>query len=166
MPEYTRKPNCECCQCGTQIYRTPSAQNKGNVFCSKDCYGIFKSKFVKCVVCGITYVGSQKHSKTCSRTCSNKNRAGMYYNKSTKIFPNVSQQRLAVLKKIFNFDCCMVEGCTYSKTYDIHRFIPGKLGGEYVIGNMFAICPNHHAEVTRNLTSFIKVSDSCLREDV
>jgi hypothetical protein len=57
----------------------------------------------------------------------------------------------------------MVEDCDYCRTYDVHRFVPGKDGGEYVVGNMFAICPNHHAEVTRNLIHLEKLGDDLLR---
>jgi len=68
-----------------------------------------------------------------------------------------------MLKEAFHFDCCMVSGCNYNKTYDIHRLVAGKQGGRYEIGNMFALCPNHHAEATRGLTKFEKVSDCELR---
>jgi hypothetical protein len=45
----------------------------------------------------------------------------------------------------------MVDGCSYARTVDLHRLVPGRDGGEYVVGNMVAICPNHHAEVHRRL---------------
>lgn len=54
-------------------------------------------------------------------------------------------------------------GCTYDTTFDIHRFVPGAEGGEYKIGNMFAVCPNHHAEVTRGFIEFEKVNACTLR---
>jgi hypothetical protein len=57
----------------------------------------------------------------------------------------------------------MVEGCTYHRTYDIHRFIEGRFGGDYIIGNMFAICPNHHKEIHRHLILVEKVNDQLLR---
>ena len=57
----------------------------------------------------------------------------------------------------------MVEGCDYEKTFEIHRLVPGKEGGAYEVGNMFAICPNHHAEVSRGRINLEKVSDSILR---
>ena len=57
----------------------------------------------------------------------------------------------------------MVDGCNYSKTYDIHRLIEGKNGGKYVIGNMFAICPNHHAEAHRHILQFTKINDYQLK---
>ena len=57
----------------------------------------------------------------------------------------------------------MVEGCGYDKTYDIHRLIPGKQGGKYETGNMFAICPNHHAETHRKLIILEKINDYSLK---
>lgn len=57
----------------------------------------------------------------------------------------------------------MVEGCDYSLTFDIHRITPGCKNGEYIIGNMYAICPNHHAEVTRSLIYLEKIDDQTLR---
>ena len=67
-----------------------------------------------------------------------------------------------LLKASFAFSTCMVRGCKYDKTFDIHRYLAGADGGEYVIGNMFAICPNHHAEVHRGLASFEKINDHTL----
>jgi predicted restriction endonuclease len=57
----------------------------------------------------------------------------------------------------------MVEDCKYDKTYDIHRHKPGKEGGKYELGNMFAICPNHHAEITRGLVMVEKLDEKTLR---
>jgi len=75
----------------------------------------------------------------------------------------MSRKRLETLKKEFQFDTCMIEGCSYNRTYDIHRVIEGKNGGEYKIGNMFAICPCHHAEITRKIIEVEKVDDKTLR---
>jgi hypothetical protein len=57
----------------------------------------------------------------------------------------------------------MVDGCDYDRTFDIHRFVSGRSGGHYGIGNMFAICPNHHAEVTRKIIKLEKINDYTLR---
>lgn len=72
---------------------------------------------------------------------------------------NQSRRKLNLLKNTFNFLCCMVQGCDYNITFDIHRFVPGNQGGKYEIGNMFVICPNHHAEVSRGIIEFEKISD-------
>ena len=81
----------------------------------------------------------------------------------TLILKNTTILRIATLKSAFNFDSCMVEGCSYNTTYDVHRFVHGKHGGEYVIGNMFAICPNHHAEIHRGIMTVEKVNNYTLR---
>ncbi len=57
----------------------------------------------------------------------------------------------------------MVLGCDYDKAYDIHRLVPGKEGGSYEFGNMFAICPNHHAEVSKGLIKLEKINNCQLR---
>jgi|TARA_B110000503_G_C6855195_1_gene292513 predicted restriction endonuclease len=57
----------------------------------------------------------------------------------------------------------MVSGCTYNRVYNVHRFIEGKNGGKYEIGNMFAICPNHHGEYHARLINFEKISDCELK---
>jgi predicted restriction endonuclease len=57
----------------------------------------------------------------------------------------------------------MVVGCNYNTLFEIHRLFPGREGGKYEIGNMFAICPNHHAEVERGYIELIKISDSELK---
>ena len=46
---------------------------------------------------------------------------------------------------------------------NVHRFIEGKNGGKYEIGNMFAICPNHHGEYHARLINFEKISDCELK---
>ncbi len=57
----------------------------------------------------------------------------------------------------------MIVGCSYKKTFDIHRLISGKSGGKYEIGNMYAICPDHHAEVSRGSIALEKIADDQLR---
>lgn len=50
-------------------------------------------------------------------------------------------------------------GCGYDSCYEIHRLIEGQHDGKYEVGNMFAICPNHHTEAHRGLIKFEKISD-------
>lgn len=154
-----RIPNTECTVCKKQIYRRPNQIEQSLRFCSKQCCGIHQRKPKQCSVCNKQYLPYRKTSKTCSRTCSNKNRTGIKY-KGT--YRNSTELRLAQLKSKFQFTCCMVEGCAYNTTYDVHRHVSGKDGGLYEIGNMFAICPNHHAEITRKIISMTKISDCLL----
>jgi hypothetical protein len=155
------KFNTECCVCLIPIHRKPNQLIKYKKFyCSSKCKSAVRTK--SCGVCSKIYHAWDKESKFCSRSCANKSRLGFPYN-IREVKGHKSKQRLDLLKDEFNFTSCMVEGCEYNKTYDIHRFIAGKDGGQYVVGNMFAICPNHHAEVTRKLITLEKVNDFCLK---
>jgi len=112
-------------------------------------------------VCGELYYPTHSKRIVCGKSCANKLRLGKNYSKTYT--GNGSEKKIAHLRRYFTFDSCMIEGCDYNKLYEVHRHIPGKEGGKYVIGNMFAICPNHHAEVTRGLIALIKVNDQTLR---
>jgi len=101
-------------------------------------------------------------SRYCSKGCANIGRKGIKYTKNQK--QNSSRRRLDLLEKQFDFQDCMIKGCNYNRTYNVHRLLPGKEGGKYAIGNMFAICPNHHAEVHANLITLEKINDYTLME--
>ena len=155
-----RKPNTKCSVCGKEIYRRPKEIENGNTYCSRTCCGFAARKYKKCKSCNNEFNPDKTTASFCSRACSNKGRTGIKYGKS---YSNASQGRLQVLRKKFNFMSCMIEGCDYSKTFDIHRHVSGKDGGKYEIGNMFAICPLHHAEITRKIIAVTKVNDCVLR---
>lgn len=155
-----RNPNTKCCICNKKIYRRPNEIEKGNVYCSRTCHGKSQRKIKTCRVCNKEFLGDKPTSKYCSRICANVGRTGIKY--LGKILSNESQRRLSKLKEAFNFSNCMISGCGYNKTFDIHRYIPGKDGGKYEIGNMFAICPQHHAEITRSIIQVEKVNDCLL----
>jgi hypothetical protein len=165
-----RKPNTNCTRCGVAIYKRPAELKRcpDGVFCSKDCYHLHKwgklprPRLMKCVECGKEFTRMRRRdvSRFCSVSCANRSRKGIKYNEGKIV--NTSQARLQELRLAFGLDHCMVEECLYNKTYDVHRFIPGHGGGKYEIGNMFAICPNHHAEHTRKIIDFVKVSDNIL----
>src|SRR5687768_11154326 len=74
----SRKPNCTCKICGTPIYRRPVQIEKGDVFCSLQCFGKACRKGKQCIVCGKELV-NRRNIKTCSRACANKNRKGIQY---------------------------------------------------------------------------------------
>lgn len=155
-----RNPNCSCSKCGKQIYRKPKdIERFENVFCSRICYGLFHRKNNICKICNKVFYGKNRVDY-CSRICSNKSRTGIKY---TLKHQNKTILNLNLLKQTFNFTTCMVENCQYSKCFDIHRLIPGKHGGEYKIGNMYAICPNHHSEVHRNIIMLVKINDCLLK---
>ena len=155
-------PNIKCSQCNIEIYRHQCDIDKWeHLFCSNDCrHKFFMAKTRKCYICGEEYKPEKSTSRYCSKGCANSSRKGKKYRRLNPGL-NASAARLKILKDEFNFTCCMVEGCTYCKTYDIHRLIPGKEGGKYEIGNMYAICPNHHAEITRKII-FLEKTSNCL----
>lgn len=156
-------PNALCSVCNKEIHkrlRDLTRSKSGKVFCSKSCYGL-GSRTVNdksCLECGNSFRPRLNSNKYCTRSCAAKQtrKSGL------KLGRNQSQGKLEKLKNSFDFDSCMVEGCDYNTLYEIHRLVEGRDGGEYVIGNMFAICPNHHAEVTRGFVTLTKVNDQTL----
>lgn len=46
---------------------------------------------------------------------------------------------------------CEIPGCTYTRYFQRHRIIPGRDGGRYKLGNVIALCPNHHKEADEGL---------------
>ena len=158
---YTRIPNHNCPVCNTAVYKRPIQIEKGRVYCSRKCSQAKNRKPpVPCMNCGKDFVPTiRARNKFCSHKCSNEARAGSKYVGGVM---NASATRLKELRDTFEFKTCMVRGCTYDKTFDVHRLIEGQDGGEYVVGNMFAICPNHHAETHRKICKLVKVDDKTL----
>jgi len=158
-----RKPNANCHRCKQPIYRRPKQiEQCKHLYCSKACKSLAENKILICAHCHkefSTYKNRQR--KYCSRQCNGK--AQRHSTKRKKTERNQSLQHLRVLQDTFTFDSCMVDGCTYNKIYDIHRLIHGKDGGTYEIGNMFAVCPNHHAEVHRHICTLGKINDHTLK---
>lgn len=118
-----------------------------------------RKKMAICLICENEFQVKNKKIY-CSKSCAGKatrNRTGT--KKGYRKQKNNTEHRLNLLKDKFNFDRCMVRGCNYNKCYDIHRLISGKNGGKYEIGNMYAVCPNHHAEVHRGIIILIKIND-------
>lgn len=161
-----RTPNTQCRVCKKDIYQRPKLlANHQNSYCSRDCYLSArgpKTVEVTCKHCGKPFKVPQWKQNTqprkyCSKGCGNTGRRGSNYSRTK--FRNPTIARLELLKNTFSFDSCMVDGCHYNTTYDIHRHVPGRDGGKYEIGNMFAICPNHHAEITRKIIVVDKMTD-------
>lgn len=161
-----RKPNTTCCLCEAPIYVRPHIMKRqNNNYCSKRCsdkaLGRSPVADVECEICSKSFRQNRRTQKFCSRECSNCSRSGSKYSKDS--CGNKSRKRLDILKNEFDFNSCMVQGCSYNKLYDVHRLVLGKNGGEYEIGNMFAICPNHHREHHAGLIEFDKISNCELK---
>lgn len=168
-----RHPNTVCVVCHAPLYRRPSTLAKTCAsYCSEDCRLSDASPQGKRRVseqtcerqgCRRIFKPNKRGVRFCSKSCANTARYGMTYQGLG--WRSANERRRRMLVEAFDLHACMVEGCRYSKCYDIHRHIPGRQGGQYEIGNMFAICPNHHAEVTRGLITLQKVDDHTLRID-
>jgi hypothetical protein len=162
-----RNPNTKCSVCGAGLYRQPSMLAKTNSsFCSRKCmydsnssYFIKLNGFKECPVCKEKTVPNRSNRKFCGLTCSSKGQRRGNERKEIGF-----RTRLKKLKEASGFTCCMVQGCEYNKTYDVHRNIPGSEGGMYTLDNMFAICPNHHAEHNRGIIKLFKIREFVLGE--
>lgn len=158
MIDQSRRPNTSCQVCGKPLYRKPNELVRYKAYCSNKCQtAVSRAKILskKCVYCGnsFTHPDYLNKRKYCSHSCSNKARRGVSYT-GNKLLHN--QARLLIeLSKKSGCDHCMVEGCNYSKTLDVHRLTQGKFGGQYEFDNIYAICPNHHAEFHRGVVTLI-----------
>ena len=137
-----RKPNCSCKYCDKEIYRRPNQIKSGLVFCSTVCVGMHSRKNEKsCPICGKIIFGK---SKTCSRTCSNKNRYGIKYDRTNKN-NNASKSKILRenLSKIRGGVC---EECG-NENYNIlqvHHILERYNGGTNDESNLELLCPNCH----------------------
>ena len=142
---YKRKPNTACTICNKAIYRRPVEieRNKGNVFCGAVCYGISCRKESPCIACGKPIL-SGLNRKTCSRICSNKNRAGAQY-KSGTLKDKVSSQRSLKIRllKARGEKC---ERCDYNKIEVLQVHHKDRNRSNNALKNLALICPNCHYE--------------------
>lgn len=142
---YTRNPNTYCKICGKRVYKRPSQiiLNRGNIFCSNICYGKFCRKEKPCAICG-KMILSSLHRKTCSRTCSNKNRAGIKYGMRR---PNDKVRAQEIIKKrLIEMRGMKCELCGYHKyeILHIHHKDRNRLNNSF--DNLELVCPNCHYE--------------------
>lgn len=161
-----RKPNTKCFRCQKGMYRRPWEIEKCNRnYCSKKCLSADNLlPKLSCKQCSEIFQPKTRRQMFCSKSCVGKSTRNRLGTKSgVRKDKNTTIKRLRILKEKFNFVSCMVEGCDYSNTFDIHRLSPGCKGGKYEIGNMFAICPNHHAEYHRNIIDLKKINDGKLK---
>ena len=117
--------------------------NKGQVFCGQSCYGKYCRKEIPCVVCK-KLILSGLHKKTCSRSCSNKHRAGIKYKINSPKDKVKSQQALKIrLLKERGMNC---ERCNYNKFEILQVHHKNKDRTNNNLCNLELICPNCHYE--------------------
>jgi len=142
---YTRNPNTTCGMCNKAIYKRPSQikLNDGKAFCSTECYGISCRREKPCIICGKMILASF-HKKTCSRSCSNKNRAGIKYGQNR---PNDKARSQEVLKlRLLELRGLKCERCGYSKYEILHVHHKDRNRSNNDFSNLELICPNCHFE--------------------
>ncbi len=146
MPElYKRTPNVKCFQCEKAVYRRPGEleKSRGRAFCSQACYGISQRKETPCVICG-TRILASANAKTCSRSCANKNRAGLKYLGRRPKDKVVYQRGLKIrLLELRGRQC---ERCGYDKAeiLVVHHKDRNRQHNE--LHNLELLCPNCHGE--------------------
>jgi hypothetical protein len=145
VERYKRNPNTVCVVCKKAIYRRPGEIKKNNykVFCSMACYGIHSRKEKPCIVCKKMILASL-NKKTCSRTCSNKHRAGIRYKIGS---PKDKVKTLRILKlRLMEKRGRNCERCNYNKYRILQVHHKNKNNKDNRIENLEIICPNCHYE--------------------
>ena len=140
---YNRKNNTTCLTCSKPIYRRPVEILKGRVFCTSDCYGIANRKETPCIVCSKPILAGL-HKKTCSRACSNTNRAGIVY-KVGSPKDKVKNER-AIKLRVIELRGPVCERCTYDKVEILHVHHRDRNHTNNDYGNLELVCPNCHYE--------------------
>jgi hypothetical protein len=139
-----RKPNTACLICNCAIYKRPAEirKNFGRVFCSKACYGKACGKETPCLVCG-KLILARENKKTCSMSCSNKNRLGVKC-KGGRPKDKVSTQRI-LKKRVIDKRGNQCERCDYDrhKILVIHHINRTRKDNSFK--NLELLCPNCHA---------------------
>lgn len=140
---YNRNPNTNCAVCNKPIYKRPSQINRGKVYCSNNCYGVSCRREIPCIVCGKAIL-SGLHKKTCSRSCSNVNRAGIIYSHKKprdKVFQHRTLRNELILGR--GGKC---ERCSYAKTEILQIHHKNRNREDNSSKNLELICPNCHFE--------------------
>ena len=147
-------PNSICDNCEKSFHKKPCQKNTSkNNFCSRKCYSLWRIKknTVECLVCNRKFHRIKKEQRFCSYKCSASR--PRHLRVRNRIGPGDKRSLYDRFYSIGWDGKCMVSGCDYDITLDIHRLIPGKDGGKYTLENSFIICPNHHAEIHRGISS-------------
>ncbi len=143
--EYIRHPNTQCTTCNKAIYRRPCEieRSQGRVYCSMVCYGRACRKETPCLVCG-TPILAGFNKKTCSRSCANKNRVGIYYGIHRPRDKVISQRALKIRLLTERGQNC--ERCGYAKYEVLQVHHKDRNRDNNALSNLELICPNCHFE--------------------
>lgn len=137
-----RTSNCICKVCGTSMYRRPSQITSSNVYCSRQCTGIDQQRPKVCKICTKKYTGNKV---TCSRSCSNRARAGISYTKENKF--NKAYKGAFLKEKVAKNNGGVCERCAEDNyaILQVHHKQERHKGGSDALSNLEILCPNCHA---------------------
>lgn len=140
---YQRHPNTECAMCDKKIYRRPSEIEKSGdrSFCSSVCYGAACRKEIPCAICGKKIL-SRLNKKTCSRSCANKQRAGIKY-KTQGLRDKVKSQRSLKMRLLKQRDG-RCERCGFDKVEILQVHHTNRNREDNRLENLELVCPNCH----------------------
>lgn len=147
---YMRTPNCSCTVCEKQIYRRPIQIQKGNVYCSQSCRGIFSRKeTINCKICDTAIVpigkpGGRQWKTYCSRSCSNKGRAGIKYKQENSNSKHKHSHDLKSMLIDLRGAKCEKCSCDIVGILQSHHILEVSNGGDDAPENLMLLCPNCH----------------------
>lgn len=144
VSEYKRKPNVVCAVCGTAVYRRPGILklNAGKAYCTQTCYGKACRKETTCTMCGKSILAGT-NKKTCSRTCANINRTGMYYTRKRQKDAVVTLRRLKL--RLLQERKPQCERCKFSLIQVLQIHHKDRNHSNNARKNLEVLCPNCHA---------------------
>lgn len=145
MERFKRNPNTKCIVCSKAIYRRPGElkRSEKGLFCGQICYGIAQRKEHPCVVCSkLILAGANK--KTCSRSCSNINRAGIKYKIGSPKDKVKSQLALKIRLAQKRGRKCERCGFEIYEILQVHHRDRDRSNNE--LNNLELLCPNCHAK--------------------
>ena len=141
---YTRKPNTACTICGKMVYRRPIEleRSRGKAYCGLECYGKSSRKERFCIICKLL-LPAGKNAKTCSRACSNHNRAGIKYTGRPLKDNALDLRRLKI--RLLKKRSPVCERCKYDVYQILQVHHKDRDRTNNTLRNLELLCPNCHA---------------------
>jgi 5-methylcytosine-specific restriction endonuclease McrA len=129
----------------------------GNVYCSLKCTGLGQRKSKVCKVCKKEYSGNKR---TCSRSCANKARSGITYNRENKFNKAHCGSRLK--EKVAQKRGGICERCGHDNyaILQVHHKKERHRGGTDHLENLELLCPNCHAAHHFGISLWTKKKDA------
>lgn len=148
-----RKPNTQCRTCKSDIYRRPSQIARGNIYCSKKCFGLSCREEVECAICKVKLLSSL-NKKTCGKECADKLRAQSMLNKRNRAKERgYVESRHNFRERVLQYygEYCPI--CDYTHFIEAHHIIKQRISKDHSVENGIPLCLNHHKEAEIGMIS-------------